>query len=204
MRDRINAFARRVPTWTVYAAGAFTAVFIFAMVATGNAGPDPVKVLEHAYGERGLQWLIAALCITPLRWAGINLLKFRRAVGLVAFGLIALHFATWIVLDMGLRYGQIVTDLYKRPYILVGFGAFLALIPLAVTSNAASIRRLGAAAWRRLHWLAYPATLAGAVHFVMIDKVWKVESLLYVGVVVVLLAARLLRARVGGRRSHPA
>ena len=195
MIDAINRTVRRIPAWSVYALGLLVFGFIMALVITNNAGPDPVKALEKGLGERGLQFLIFALCITPLRWAGVNAIKFRRAVGLVAFGFIALHFATWIVLDMGLRVSEITSDLFKRPYILIGFGAFLGMIPLAITSNNRSIKKLGAGTWKRLHWLAYPATLAGAVHFVMIGKVYAVDALFYLAVVLVLLAARWWRSR---------
>jgi sulfoxide reductase heme-binding subunit YedZ len=126
---------------------------------------------------------------------GINFIKFRRAIGLMAFMFIVLHFTAWIVLDMALRWSEIITDLTKRPYILVGLAALIVLIPLAVTSNQMSIKRMGAAGWKRLHWLAYPATLAGAVHFVMIGKVYTVESALYVATVLALLATRWIKNR---------
>lgn len=195
MIDATNRTARRIPSWVVYALGATLIGWMLAAASLGLSGPDPVKALERGFGERGLQVLIAALCITPLRWAGLNLVKFRRAIGLVGFALVALHFATWITLDMGLRWSEITTDLLKRPYIIIGFAAFLALLPLAITSNNGAIRRMGAAAWKRLHWLAYPATLAGAVHFVMIGKVYTVESALYVPAVMGLLAMRWLKSR---------
>ena len=195
MIDVINRTAKRIPAWSVYVLGLLIFGFIMALVITNNAGPDPVKALEKGLGERGLQFLVVALCITPLRWAGINAIKFRRAVGLVAFFFIALHFATWIVLDMGLRWSEILSDLYKRPYILIGFGAFLGMIPLAITSNNRSIKRMGAGAWKRLHLLAYPATVAGAVHFVMIGKVYTLDSLFYLAVVIAVLAGRWLKSR---------
>jgi methionine sulfoxide reductase heme-binding subunit len=192
MRDTVNKAARRIPAWTLYLAGfALAAWTIYAALAT----PDPAKVLERDLGTRGLQILIATLCITPLRWGGVNLLKFRRALGLMGFMFIALHFLTWSLLDLGLRWDVILTDLTKRPYIIIGFAAFLALIPLAVTSNNPSIKRLGALRWKRLHWLAYPATLLGAVHFVMIGKVYTAESALYFAAVALLLAARWIKAQ---------
>ena len=191
MKAAINRWARLVPVWAVYAIGfALLALLIF-LAAAGTSGPDPAKTLERELGLRGLQTLIATLCITPLRWWGINLLKFRRALGLLAFATITLHFTTWMVLDLGLRWDEVLTDLTKRPYIIVGFGAFLTLIPLAVTSNNTSIRRLGSATWTRLHKLAYPAILAGAVHFVMIGKVYTFESLAYLTIIVVLIGARV-------------
>lgn len=191
MKAWVNQWARRVPVWAVYLIGfALLALLVF-LAAAGASGPDPAKSLERELGLRGLQTLIATLCITPLRWWGINLLKFRRALGLLAFATIALHFLTWMVLDLGLRWDEVLTDLTKRPYIIVGFGAFLALIPLAVTSNTTSIRRLGSAGWARLHKLAYPAILAGAVHFVMIGKVYTLQSALYLAIIVALIGARV-------------
>lgn len=196
MRDTINKAARRIPAWTLYLAGfALAAWTIYAALAT----PDPAKVLERDLGTRGLQILIATLCITPLRWGGVNLLKFRRALGLMGFMFIALHFLTWSLLDLGLRWDVILTDLTKRPYIIIGFAAFLVLIPLAMTSNNASIKRLGALRWKRLHWLAYPATLLGAVHFVMIGKVYTAESALYFAAVALLLAARWVKSQQRAR-----
>jgi sulfoxide reductase heme-binding subunit YedZ len=194
MIDAINRTARRVPAWSLYAAGALVVIWMVATATLGLSGPDPVKALERGFGERGLQVLIASLCITPLRWGGVNLVKFRRALGLLGAALIALHFATWITLDMGLRWSEITTDLLKRPYIIIGFTAFAALLPLVATSNNGAIRRMGAASWKRLHWLAYPAILAGAVHFVMIGKVYTVESAAYVMAVLGLLAARWIKS----------
>jgi len=188
----INQTARRIPAYTIYIAGiALAAWVIYSALST----PDPAKVLERVLGTRGLQILIATLCITPLRWYGVNLLKFRRALGLMGFMFITLHFLTWMLLDLALRWSEILTELTKRPFIIVGFLAFLALIPLAVTSNNAMIKRLGAMQWKRLHWLAYPATLAGAVHFVMIGKVYTLESALYFAAVAGLLIARRLKSR---------
>lgn len=195
MRNLINQSARRLPAASLYILGAALAGWMIFAALTGLSGPDPVKALERGFGERGLQILIATLLITPLRWVGINLLKFRRPLGLLGFGFISLHFASWLGLDMGLRWSEILNDLLKRPYIIVGFAAFLLLLPLALTSNNASIKKLGAAAWKRLHWLAYPATLAGAVHFVMIGKVYTVESGLYLAAVVALLTARWARSQ---------
>lgn len=192
MINTLNQTARRIPAYTIYIAGiALAAWTIYAALAT----PDPAKVLERDLGTRGLQILIATLCITPLRWYGVNLLKFRRALGLMGFMFITLHFLTWMLLDLALRWSEILTDLTKRPFIIVGFLAFVALIPLAVTSNNAMIKRLGAARWKQLHWLAYPATLAGAVHFVMIGKVYTLESALYFLAVAGLLIARRLKSR---------
>ena len=199
MRDQFNAAVRRLPAWSIYLAGTLPCAWIVYGLNMGAFGPDPVRGLETQLGTWALKFLIASLAVTPLRWAGINLLKFRRAIGLVAFFYISLHLTTWVALDLGFRWGQIFNDLYKRPYIIVGMIGFLAALPLAATSNNASIRRLGAEAWRLLHKLAYVAAIAGAVHFVMIAKVWKAESLIYLAIVILLLSVRAIRA-FGQRR----
>jgi len=190
--DRINRLARRLPVWAVWLAGALPAALLVVAAAGNRLGVDPVKALEHELGLWALRFLLASLAVTPLMRLGLRLMKFRRALGLLGFVYVLAHFAVWIALDMGLRWGQIAEDLWKRPYIVVGFAGLLMLIPLAVTSSDGALRRMGAAAWRRLHRLAYPAIALGAVHFVMIGKVWTAESLIYLAITGGLLAVRLL------------
>ena len=159
---------------------------------TGGLGVDPVKVMEHQLGIWALQLLLAGLCITPLmRFARFNLLKFRRAVGVLAFLYIAFHLVVWLVLDIQLRWGEIWADIVKRPYITVGMAAFVLAIPLVATSWNGAVRRLGAATWSRLHQLTYVIVLLGAVHFVMQEKVWTIESLVYLGIAIGLVGLRL-------------
>lgn len=189
--DSFNGAARRVPTWVIYIVGAIPFAMLVYNSLYGGLGPDPVKGLEKELGEWGLRFLVASLAITPLMRTGLRLLKFRRAVGLVGFYYICLHFLVWITLDLALRWGQIGSELYKRPFIVVGFAAFLMLLPLALTSWNGAIRRLGAVVWKRLHRLAYPAILAGALHYVMIGKVWSFDALFYLALTLVLLATRL-------------
>ena len=194
LRDRltqaINQGARRVPTWVLYIVGAVPPIWLFIAGLTGGLGVDPVKAMEHQMGEWALWLLIAGLCITPLRrFAGINLLRFRRAIGLLAFFYIVGHLLVWLVLDVQIL-SQIWRDILKRPYITIGMGAFVLLIPLAVTSNNLSIRKMGAR-WRQLHKLVYLAAVLGAVHFVMLVKGFQYEPLIYLAVVLALLALRL-------------
>ena len=195
MLQTVNKALRRVPTWVVYGAGGVLVLWLVWLVVSGDIGPDPVKSLERRLGLLGLQFLIATLSITPLRWLGLNLIKFRRALGLLAFGFITLHFVTWIGLDMALGWRQIVDAILKRPYILIGFLAFLAMVPLALTSTNAAIRRMGPQAWSRLHKLVYAIGLAGAVHYLLLVKVISTKPLLYFAAVVVLLAWRAIRSR---------
>ncbi|MFN4157239.1 MAG: protein-methionine-sulfoxide reductase heme-binding subunit MsrQ [Gemmobacter sp.] len=194
--DRVNAGLRPVPVWAVYASGAVPALWLVFLAFTGGLGIDPVKALERELGLIGLQLLLAGLAVTPLRWlTGVSLIRFRRAIGVLAFVYVALHFAVWVFLDLQMRWGQIGADLVKRPYIVVGFLGFLMLLPLALTSNNASVRWLGAAGWRRLHWLTYPAAVAGGVHFLWLVRTWPVEPLLYLVAIGALLALRTWRAR---------
>lgn len=191
----INQRLRRVPTWPVYLVGVVPFALIVLQIVSGDLGADPVKTLERALGEWGLKFIVAGLCITPLRWAsGISLIKYRRAIGLLAFFYVALHLTTWVVLDLQFRWAEIGADLIKRPYIIVGMIGFLALLPLAITSNNLSVRRMGAAAWQKLHKLTYVASLAGAIHYMMLVKAWPLEPILYLGAVVGLLALRAGRA----------
>lgn len=192
--EALNRALRRVPSWAVYLAGALPFCWIVFLTVDGRLGADPVKEIELRLGLLSLQFLVAGLCVTPLRWVGLNLIRYRRAIGLLAFSYVLLHFLTWIVLDMGLRLDEIAADLVKRWYIVIGLCGFVMLVPLAATSNNGSIRRMGPKAWQRLHRLTYGAILAGAVHYVMIGKVWLVEPLLYLGAAVLLLGLRLWKA----------
>lgn len=193
MLDLINGYARRVPVWSIYLLGTLPFLWLVFLTLTGGIGVDPVRGIEWGLGLWALRLLIATLFISPLRWVGLNLLRFRRQLGLVAFAYVVLHFASWLTIDMGLRWGQILPDLYKRWYIVIGMSALLLLIPLAVTSNNRSIKALGAKAWNRLHKLAYPATILAAVHFLMVGKVYTTEVLVYAGILVALLLARAIR-----------
>ncbi|NIZ15426.1 protein-methionine-sulfoxide reductase heme-binding subunit MsrQ [Phaeobacter sp. HF9A] len=191
----VNSALRRIPSWLVYLCGAIPAVWLMSQALTGGLGVDPVKSLEHRYGELALQFFVASLAVTPLRrHVGLNLLKHRRALGLLCFAYVVCHLLVWLVLDVQIP-SQILADILKRPYITIGMAAFALLIPLAITSNAASIRRLGAN-WRRLHRLAYPAALLAAVHYVLLVKGFQIEPLLYLGGIILLLLLRLRSPRL--------
>ncbi|MEQ9258483.1 MAG: protein-methionine-sulfoxide reductase heme-binding subunit MsrQ [Roseovarius sp.] len=186
----INGTLRRVPAWLIYVVSAGYAAWVFWQGATGALGPNPVESIEHAYGEAALYLLIAGLAVTPLRrFAGLNLLKFRRAIGLACFFFVLAHLIVWAVLDVQ-ALSRVWAGIVKRPYITVGMAAFALLLPLAVTSNNLSVRRLGPK-WRQLHKLAYPAALLGALHYVMLVKGWQIEPLIYLGIIAALLALRL-------------
>ena len=191
MRDALNGALRRVPLWAVWAALALPAPWLLWQAATGGLGIDPIEGLEHALGELALQLVVAGLAISPLRrLAGVNLIRFRRAVGVAAFGYVTLHLLVWLVLDVQIL-SEIWADIVKRPYITVGMAAFVVMSPLALTSNDAAVRWLGRR-WRVLHKATYAAALLGAAHYVMLAKGFQIEPLLYLAAILVLLALRLL------------
>jgi methionine sulfoxide reductase heme-binding subunit len=199
--DRLNALARRMPTWVVYLGGLVPFLWLVWSTVQGDLGPDPVKAVEHRLGELGLQFLLASLAVTPVRRLGLNLIRFRRALGLLTFFYVALHLAAWVGLDMGLRWAEVIADLWKRPYIIVGMIGFLALLPLAVTSGNWAIRRMGPKAWQRLHRLAYLAVIAGVLHLLLLVKIWTVSELTYAAMAFGLLAVRLIPKRQREQRA---
>ena len=176
----------------IYILGMLPAVWYFYLGITNQLGADPQNTLERLLGLWALRFLIASLAITPLRrLGGPNLIRYRRAIGLLAFYYAALHLTVYLVLDQGLDFAAIWADIVKRPYITVGMLAFTVLVPLAVTSNNTMIRRLGGGAWQRLHRLVYVAAAAAAIHFIMLVKAWPPEPLIYAGIVAILLLFRL-------------
>ncbi|MBV9135532.1 MAG: protein-methionine-sulfoxide reductase heme-binding subunit MsrQ, partial [Hyphomicrobiales bacterium] len=184
------AISWQVPRILVYLIGFIPAVWWFELGLTDRLGADPMKALEHALGLWALRFLVASLAITPLRQlVGINLIRYRRALGLLAFYYAVLHLTTYLVLDQGLDLAAILADILKRLYITIGMTAFVILVPLAVTSNNPAIRRIGAPAWNRLHRWVYLAVILAVLHFLLSVKV-PIEPLLYAALVAVLLGYR--------------
>ena len=188
--DWINQLLRKVPTLLVYIVGLIPVPLFLYLAQTGGLGREPIKALEHELGELALKLIIVGLAITPLRKiVGLNLIRFRRAIGVLAFTYVALHLLVWLVLDVGIL-SQIWADILKRPYITIGMVGFVVMIPLAGTSNKWSVKRLGGK-WRRLHQLTYLAAALGGVHFILIAKGIQLEPLIYMAIILCLLAYRL-------------
>lgn len=186
----INTAVRRVPGWALYILGAAYGGWLFYLGLTGGLGVEPIEALEHAYGEFALKLLLAGLAVTPLRkLLGVNLIGWRRAIGVLGFFFVLAHFLVWAVLDVQ-RLSGIWADIIERPYVTIGMAGFLALIPLAVTSNNYMVRKLGPIRWRKLHKLAYPAAVLGAVHYVWLAKGLQLEPLIYLAITLLLLATR--------------
>ena len=180
---------------------------MWAELALGRIRGEWVKEITHTTGYWGLILLTASLAITPLRrLAGWNRLQsYRRPLGLYGFFYICVHFLViYLLLDKQVQFepafawGEIVKDIAKRPYITVGFTGFLLMIPLALTSTKASIRRLGKK-WVTLHSLIYLTALAGVVHFMWSVKADRARPTTIGIILIVLLALRLLPAHILGR-----
>jgi methionine sulfoxide reductase heme-binding subunit len=156
-------------------------------------GANPIDAITDATGTWTLRFLVATLLVTPLRrWTGWNpLIRFRRMLGLFAFFYGTLHFTTYIWLDQFFDVPGILTDIGKRPFITVGFTAFVLMVPLALTSTAGWIRRLGGRRWNLLHRLVYASAVLGVVHYWWLVKADISRPARYAAIVAVLLAARM-------------
>lgn len=171
----------------------------------GELGANPIERIMNDLGFYTLTLLVASLAITPLRnLTGANwLIRFRRLIGLFAFFYVTLHFTTYIALDQEFSVASILKDIAKRPFITVGFFAFVMLIPLAATSTTWSIRKLGGKNWNRLHKLVYLSAIAGVVHFWWKVKADHFQPGLYGGILAALLGYRVLVALRERSRSAP-
>jgi len=169
----------------------------------GYVGAEPVAFFQHFTGDWTLRFLLITLAVTPLR-KFLNLpelIRFRRMLGLFAFFYVCLHFLTYIGPDQAFAFSGMLKDVAKRPFITVGFAAFVLLIPLAVTSTTAWIRRLGGKNWQALHRLIYLSALCGVVHYYWLVKSDHRLPLLYAAILAVLLLYRLASSLLRPRRT---
>ena len=178
------------------------AVFLICLIPFGDLiwrilrsdlGPNPVEFLQHATGDWTLRFLVFTLCITPFRklFKLPDLIRFRRMLGLFAFFYVSLHFLTYLGPDQSFDLSGMWKDVAKRPFITVGFAAFVSLIPLAITSTAAWIRRIGGKRWQMLHRLIYFAAVCGVVHYYWLVKSDVRKPVFYGALVGILLLWRL-------------
>ena len=187
---RLNAGLRKMPVWLVYIFLFIPGLMAFYLGATGGLGVEPIKTLEQDLGEFALNLLVVVLALTPIfRFTGLNLLRFRRAIGVMTFVYLTGHFLTWLFLDVQ-NFNEIVADIQDRPYITVGFAGFLLLFPLAVTSNNFSVRLLGMF-WSKLHKLVYVAAILGALHFIILSKGFQLKPLIYMTIIIVCIVSRI-------------
>ena len=186
-------------------------VFVFALVPFailllriyGNdLGPDPAQELSIETGEWTLRLLLITLAITPLRQITnrVSFIRYRRMLGLFALFYASLHFLSWMIFLLGFRFFAIMEELVERPYITVGFSAYLILLVLGITTPKAMVRKLGKN-WKRLHRLVYVAAVLGTIHLLWILRSNIGEAVFYGTILVVLLGYRLVR--YSQRRRQP-
>jgi len=165
---------------------------LFVLGSGGGLGANPIEFITHSTGTWTLVGLLVTLSVTPLRrlTGRVDLIRYRRMLGLFAFFYAILHFMTYLWLDQFFDFASIAKDIVKRPFITVGFAAFVLLIPLAVTSTRVMMRRLGRH-WQPLHRLVYLIALLGVIHYVWLVKKDLTQPLMFGAVLVLLLAMRL-------------
>jgi len=165
---------------------------LFVLGSGGGLGANPIEFITHSTGTWTLVGLLVPLSVTPLRrlTGRADLIRYRRMLGLFAFFYAILHFMTYLWLDQFFDFASIAKDIVKRPFITVGFAAFVLLIPLAVTSTRVMMRRLGRR-WQPLHRLVYLIALLGVIHYVWLVKKDLTQPLMFGAVLVLLLAMRL-------------
>lgn len=168
------------------------AILLLRNLQLDQLGANPIEALTRATGEWTLRFLLITLTITPLRkYSGWHwLLRLRRMLGLFAFAYGATHLATYVWLDQFFDWPAIAKDIYKRPFITVGFAALVLMTPLALSSNAFSIRKLGGRRWQALHRAIYPISLLGCLHFWWLVKKDITEPLIYTMITCTLLGLR--------------
>jgi methionine sulfoxide reductase heme-binding subunit len=196
------ALVTRVVKPVLYVAAVLPLSWLLFALLTGLVMGDEVKFMQHVTGDTALSCLMLTLTVTPLRrLTGWNeLIKVRRLIGLTAFWYACLHLSTYLVFDQSLSVDEIAKDIAKHPWVLVGFTAFLCLVPLAITSTKGWVRRLGGKRWQRLHRLVYVAAFAGVLHYFWLVKKDIQAPLAYGAILLVLLGSRVwLSTRSSGR-----
>ncbi|SRR5579885_49863 len=160
---------------------------------THRLGANPILKIEHELGDWGLRFLLMTLAFTPLRrltgWQ--PMMRLRRMFGLYVFFYACLHFLTWLVFDNSLDIHDIARDIAKRPYVTVGFSAFVLLVPLAITSTNKMVKRLGGRQWRKLHSLVYPIGTLVILHYLWLVKADRHLPIIYGLILIGLLATRV-------------
>lgn len=187
------AVITRVVKPALYFAALLPLTWLLFALLTGRVMGDQVKFMQHVTGDTVLTCLMLTLTITPLRrLTGWNeVIRVRRMIGLTAFWYACLHLTTYVVFDQDFSLMEITMDIVKHPWVLVGFTAFLCLLPLAITSTNGWIRRLGGKRWNRLHRLVYVAAFAGVLHYFWLVKKDIYYPLMYGVVLIALLLPRL-------------
>lgn len=199
-----SSSSRRIVRAVLFLASCLPALLIVTDGLRGRLGADPIALVMNRLGFWTLTFLLLSLAPTPLKdlfgWTAP--LRYRRMIGLFAFFYAVLHFSTYLGVDQFFDFAAIGEDIVKRPFITIGFLAFLLLMPMALTSTDRWVRRLGFVKWKRLHRLSYVAAVFGVIHFVWRVKADYQEPLLFATALGILLLARLVR--LATRKAEPA
>jgi sulfoxide reductase heme-binding subunit YedZ len=196
------AIPKRQPAsvWLLYIVGFIPAAWEFYLGVTNDLGADPVKTFELFLGLWTVRFLILTLLVTPIRdLVGKNLIRYRRALGLLTFYYALMHFLVYMVLDQAMDLAAVLDDVLKRPFIMFGMAALIMLLALAVTSNQFSIRRMGKN-WIWLHRLVYIVAALGTVHFALSTKVLSLEQIVYIALLIAMILYRSYRPIMMERR----
>jgi sulfoxide reductase heme-binding subunit YedZ len=186
---------RRVLKPAVFVACLGPLAWLVSTAVWGDLGANPVETITNTTGIWTLRFLAITVAITPIRWITRwnPIINFRRMIGLYAFFYGTLHFLIYFILDRSLIFDDLWEDIVKRPYITVGFTAFMLMVPLAVTSTTGWIRRLGGRRWNLLHRLVYVSVTLGVIHYWWKVKLDVTNPMVYAAIVAALLGARLVR-----------
>ncbi len=186
----------------VWTSGVVPLAAVLLRASQDALGANPISEGLNRLGFCALVFLVLSLACTPVQlltqWTWP--VRIRRALGLIGFGYATVHFLTYLVLDQQLALGEVFEDVAKRPFITVGFAAWLLLIPLALTSTKAAVKKLGFVRWKQLHRLAYLCAALGVVHFYWRVKKDHTEPLIYAAVLAALLLIRVIHSRRGKKK----
>lgn len=192
-RKRLSPLTRQV---LLYLACLVFAVYDLAQGMAGNLGPNPVSACLHDFGRYAFRFLLLSLAVTPLkRFAGVNLILYRRPLGLAAFSYAALHVIFYVGVARHFDGHILWKDFTSRPFLTFGFLAFLILLVLALTSTRRTIRALGRR-WAPLHKTVYLAMVLASIHYSIAFKTWHVEPFIYAAIAALLLVTRLIKTPV--------
>jgi methionine sulfoxide reductase heme-binding subunit len=181
------------------------AALLLWRVFEGRLGANPVEFIEHATGDWSIRFLLITLCVTPFRkiFNQPLLARYRRMLGLFAFFYVCVHLSMYLTFDQMFDPVAIWADVLKRPYITVGTAGLLMLIPLAITSTAGMVRRLGPKNWQRLHRLVYFCALAGIIHYYWLVKSDVREPFMYFGIWILLMLFRVRMWTASDKKPTP-
>lgn len=187
---RHTRIALKTGVWVVCLAPLAALVFWFL---TDDLGPNPISFVTNTLGDWTFRILLASLAMTPLRLVlGVAWpISLRRLLGLFAFCYATFHFGVWLVLDHFFDWGEMAADIVKRPYVTAGMGALLFLAPLAATSTAGMVKRMGGVAWQRLHRLVFVSAVLAALHFIWLAKVGRIDQYVHAATLALLVSIRL-------------